>query len=242
MATPLTESSTFDSQVIVPQDGIDDETSASLLPAFQALANRSRILKTILDLFSIGGTQNSTGDIRINTSTGKITRINDLIASADGDGGTVVCNGTGGLLVPNGGAVIVGNATISGQAVIGSNGNTTTLNADTTTVRGRLQFHRVVVRGVGSGASSYSTLYVDRLFAKVGDITAGCSWQISNSPTAEEPNTIDIMVDDTTPVAIKDPSGTTILNMARLPGQVYSATFAFVSGAWTFVDYKVVPT
>jgi hypothetical protein len=242
VSTPLTESASFDSQVIVPQDGIDDETAASLVPAFQALANRSRILKTILDLFNIGGTQNSTGDIRINTSTGKITRINDLIISSHADNGTVIAEGTGGLIVPSGGAVISGNTTFGGQSVIGGVGNTTVLNADTTYVRGRLQWHRVVVRGGGVGASSYSTLYVDRLFAKLGDITAGASWQISNSPTAEEPNEIHIMNDDTTAVAIKDPSGTTILNMARLPGYVYSATFSYVSGAWTYTNYTAVPT
>ena len=242
MATPLTESATFDAQVSVPQDGIDDETASSLVPAFQSLANRSRILKTILDLFTTGRTQNSTGDVRINTSAGKITRINDLIASSGADGGMVIANGTSGLLVPNGGAIISGDATIGGQAVIGGVGNTTYLNSDTTQVRGRLQYHRVVVRGGGVGASTYSTLYVDRLFAKLGDITAGATWQISNSPTSEEPNTIDIMNDDTTPVSILDPSGTTIILMARLPGYVYSATFAYVSGSWTYVDYVQVPT
>src|SRR6478752_7538113 len=46
MATPLTEAATFDAQVIVPEDGLDDESAASLVPAFQSLADRTLYLKT----------------------------------------------------------------------------------------------------------------------------------------------------------------------------------------------------
>lgn len=46
MAAPLTESATFDANVVVPEDGVDDETAASLVPAFQSLTNRARWLYT----------------------------------------------------------------------------------------------------------------------------------------------------------------------------------------------------
>jgi hypothetical protein len=44
----LTEFSTFTPTVVAPQDGIDFRTAASLLPALQALANRTRLLLNIL--------------------------------------------------------------------------------------------------------------------------------------------------------------------------------------------------
>lgn len=57
MAAPLTETPTFDADVIVPEDGVDDETAASLVPAFQSLADRSQWLKamwtTLLSTFSL---------------------------------------------------------------------------------------------------------------------------------------------------------------------------------------------
>ena len=56
MAAPLTETPTFDATVNVPEDGVDDETAASLVPAFQSLADRSQWLKamwtTLLSAFS----------------------------------------------------------------------------------------------------------------------------------------------------------------------------------------------
>ena len=67
MAIALTESATFDSQVSVPQDGIDDETAASLVPAFQAVANRTRALKPVYDLSTTGASITPTGNVSIAT-------------------------------------------------------------------------------------------------------------------------------------------------------------------------------
>ena len=65
MAAPLTETPTFDATVNVPEDGVDDETAASLVPAFQSLADRSQWLKamwtTLLSIFSL-----STGSATLN--------------------------------------------------------------------------------------------------------------------------------------------------------------------------------
>jgi len=89
MATPLTEAATFDAQVIVPQDGIDDESAASLVPAFQSVANRTRALKPIYDLLTTGGTLSVSGNAAITTPTTKTLGLNGTTFDSAADGGDV---------------------------------------------------------------------------------------------------------------------------------------------------------
>jgi len=81
MATPLTEAATFDPQVIVPQDGLDDETAASLVPALQSVANRTRALKPVYDF--------ANGDAAITTPTTKTLTLNGTVIDSPTDGGDV---------------------------------------------------------------------------------------------------------------------------------------------------------
>jgi len=87
MAIALTESATFDSQVSVPQDGIDDETAASLVPAFQAVANRTRALKPVYDLSTTGASITPTGNVSIATPTTKTIGLNGTTFDSTADGG-----------------------------------------------------------------------------------------------------------------------------------------------------------
>src|SRR4051794_8855107 len=93
MATPLTETATFDSQVSVPQDGIDDETAASLVPPFQSLANRTRALKPVYDLSTTGASITPSGNVSIATPTTKTITLNGTVVDSAADGGDLHLGG-----------------------------------------------------------------------------------------------------------------------------------------------------
>ena len=218
MAIPLTETANFDAQVIVPQDGLDDESAASLVPAFQSLADRTRALKFVLDLLTAGGTSALTDDLTLSTPTGKVIRINNLIANSTADSGTVVMNGVGGLVIPNGGAAITGAVTVAGAATIGGSGNITNLGSDFVRIFGRLQTPRALVRGGLSGTTAYDTALVDHVFSKNATLVSGVVWQIANNPSGADNNFITFVNIDTTPVTIKNPAGTGINTLVNTPG------------------------
>jgi hypothetical protein len=78
MAAPLTETSTFEPQVIVPEDGVDDETAASLVTPFQQLTNRARWLFTqVVQIAQIvnGGAITLLDDLVYTIAAGKILTI-----------------------------------------------------------------------------------------------------------------------------------------------------------------------
>jgi fibronectin-binding autotransporter adhesin len=130
MATPVTETATFDSQVVVPDDGVDFETAASLLPAFQSLADRTRALKFIYDLFTSGGTVSTPISF-----AGTVNAGSDGITSAGPLFGQSVTSQVGGIVsntdVDATRDVIAGrNLGVTGNATIGGTlGVTGTLSA-----------------------------------------------------------------------------------------------------------------
>lgn len=71
MASNLTESSTFDATVTVPSDG-DSMSAASVIAAFQALANRSKYLKDVVDVLDPLPNVQNTGNLSASLALGVI--------------------------------------------------------------------------------------------------------------------------------------------------------------------------
>jgi hypothetical protein len=116
VATALTETANFDSTVVVPEDGVDDETASSLVPAFQSLANRSRALKAVTDIFTVGGSCTPAGAVTFggtHYSFTPTTNFTSIVASSTLNvGGNTAMSGS---LVVGGGAEVGGSLTVDGS-------------------------------------------------------------------------------------------------------------------------------
>jgi hypothetical protein len=226
MPIALTEAATFDTSVSVPEDGIDDETAASLVPAFQSLANRTHSLKPIYDAITSGGSLEPAGDLSIFTATGSHIGINDMVADSNADGGAVHCVGAGGLTVDVGGITAVGNIVSSGT-VEGAFGFYT----------GRVRFPKgVVIASTSAGTYTFTPGTCDHVYNEA--TTSGVVWKLSSAtPNAGE--CMRFVNFNTAPIDLQDSSGSVIVTLKYVSGFQWATTIAYISGSWVQIDRSI---
>jgi hypothetical protein len=227
----LTEVANYDTNVSVPQDGVDFDTAASLLAALQALADRHAFWLSE----SIGG--------QVYNRT---------------VGGNFACLGTGGfdglLTAFNGfvsqnaaGNISGGTWTFASSSPVVCAGSLTIANTAalqtpmTCTSTGRVVRQSVV--GPNSGATSAASVQAANDYYWGVGLTANQTCQISDVGAADGDVLHFHNESSSFSVTITNPSAVTLQTLIRVAasGDIAGITVKRISGVWTIIDREYVP-
>jgi hypothetical protein len=248
MAHNLTDGSTFAAAVSVP-DGTDQRTAASLYPALQALADRTRSLFTWLG--NLSNTITLTGPLLFTGANVEIG--NTLVCNAASFAEPVTMtnildvahiNPSGNLQINN--QVTTNHVSVNSLTCAGDTAGLVTCSgsaglAVTAGITATQAVHapKAVVQGrITAGTTTYLSTAVQRIFNTSASAT-GVIWKIGDTPALGADGSgfvIEVSSSSATNITVEDPSGATLVILNS--GTIHRATLACDGTSWLVIDFS----